>query len=75
MNNAISISTWLTQFYLSMSSHPTTPVSMLSGGKLQISLNEAMKEALERMKTTLVEAQTNLERAQCRMANAVKVSN
>ena len=33
-----------------------------------------MKETLERMKTALAEAQTNLECAQCRMANAVNRS-
>ena len=33
-----------------------------------------MKETLERMKTALAKAQTNLEHAQCRMANAVNHS-
>ena len=75
MNNAVSISTGFTPFYLNTGTHPTTPVSMMHGGAASKgSQNEAVKETLERMKTALAEAQTNLERAQRRMANAVKRS-
>ena len=66
-NNAVSISTGFTPFYLNTGAHPKTPVSMMHGGASKSSQNEAVKETLERMKTALDEAQTNLERAQCRM--------
>ena len=73
-NNAVSISTGFTPFYLNTGAHPTTPVSMMHGGASKGSQNEAMKETLERMKTALAEAQTNLEHAQRRMANTVNRS-
>ena len=73
-NNAVSISTGFTPFYLNTGAHPTTPVSMMHSGASKSSQNEAVKETLERMKTALAEAQTNLERAQRRMANAVNRS-
>ena len=47
---------------------------MMQGGASKSSQNEVVKETLERMKTALAEAQTNLERAQRRMANAVNRS-
>ena len=47
---------------------------MMHGRTLKGSQNEAVKETLEWMKTALAEAQTNLERAQRRMANAVNRS-
>ena len=74
VNNAISISTGFTPFYLNTGAHPTTLVSMMHGGASKGSQNEAVKETLERMKTALAEAQTNLEHAQCRMANVVNCS-
>ena len=46
----------------------------MHGGVPKGSQNKAVKEMLEQMKTALTEAQTNLERAQCRMANAVNRS-
>ena len=55
-NNAVSISTGFTLFYLDISTHPTTPVSMMYSGASKGSQNEAVKETLERMKTALVEA-------------------
>ena len=55
-NNAISISTGFTPFYLNTGAHRTTPVSMMHGGTSKGSQNEAMKEMLERMKTALAEA-------------------
>ena len=70
-SNLVSISIGFTPFYLNAGSHPTTPVSKLQGGIPQGSQNEAVKETLERMKTALAEAQTNLERAQRRMATVV----
>ena len=70
-NNTVSITTEGTPFYLNIGAHPTTLVLMLHGGAPKGSQNEAMKETLERMKTALAEAQNNLERVQCRMANAV----
>ena len=74
MNNVVSISTGFTPFYLNTGTHPTTPVSMMRGGASKGSQNEAVKETVERMKIALAEVQTNLERAQCRMANAVNCS-
>ena len=47
---------------------------MMHGGMSKGSQNEAVKETLERMKTALTEAQTNLEHAQHKMANAVNRS-
>ena len=47
---------------------------MMHGGASKGSQNEAVKETLERMKTALVEAQTNLERVQRRMAHVVNRS-
>ena len=73
-NNAVSISTGFTPFYLNTGAHPTTLVSMMHGGASNGSQNEAMMETLERMKTALAEAQTNLEQAQRRMANTVNRS-
>ena len=69
-NNAISVSTGFTPFFLNAGSHPTMPSSLLAGGKPKTT-NEAVQVTLERMKTALAEAQTNLERAQKRMATAV----
>ena len=54
-NNAVSISTGFTPFYLNIGSHRTTPVSMMHGGMSKGSQNEAVKETLERMKTALAE--------------------
>ena len=74
VNNAVSISSGFTPFYLNTSAHLTTPVSMLYGGTSKGSQNEVVKETLERMKTALAKAQTNLERAQCKMAKAINRS-
>ena len=73
-NNTVSISTGFTPFYLNKDAHPTTPVSMMHGGAPKGSQNEAVNETHKRMKTALAEAQTNLERAQRRMANGVNRS-
>ena len=74
VNNAVSISTDFTPFYLNTSAHLITPVSMIHGGASKGSQNEAVKETLERMKTAPTEAQTNFERVQRRMANAINRS-
>ena len=73
-NNAVSISTGFTPFYLNTGAHSTTPVLMMQGGASKSSQKETVKEMLERMKTALAEAQTNLERAQHKMVNAVNRS-
>ena len=73
-SNAVSINIGFTPFYLNTSAHPTTLVPMMNGGASKGSQNEAMKEMLERMKTALAKAQTNLERVQRKMANAVNHS-
>ena len=46
------------------------PNTLLGEGKPKVS-NEAVKEALERMKTALVDGQSNLTTAQQRMKRAV----
>ena len=74
VNNPVSINTGFTPFYLNTGAHPTIPVSMMHVGASKGSQNEAVKETLEWMKTALAKAQTNLERVQCRMANAINCS-
>ena len=61
-NNAISISTGFSSFYLNAGIHPILPTSLMTGG-LPKTTNEAMQVTLERMKTALAEAQTNLSLA------------
>ena len=56
-------------FYLNQGSHPLVPNTLLAKGEPKVS-NEAVKEALERMKTALVDAKSNLTKAQ-RMKRAV----
>ena len=69
-NNAISVSTGFSPFYLNAGIHPTLPTSLMVG-TLPKTRNEAVQVTLERMKTTLTEAQTNLARAQKRIAIAM----
>ena len=73
-NNVVTISIGFTPFYLNTGTHPNTPVSMPHGGSPEGSQNDVLKETLERMKTALAEAQTNLVRAQCSMTNVVNRS-
>ena len=73
-NNTVSISTRFTPFYLNAGARPITPVLMMHGGTSRGSQNEVVKEMLERMKTALAEAQTNLECVQRRVANVVNRS-
>ena len=56
--------------YLNFGQHPIIPMMLLARGQPKSS-NEAVKEALERMKMALVDAQTNLKKAQKRMKRAV----
>ena len=58
-NNAISVSTGFSPFYLNAGIHPTMPTSLMTGG-LPKTTNEAVQVTLERMKTALAEAETNL---------------
>ena len=69
-NNAINVSTGYTPFYLNQGSHPAIPSSLLVGGLPKVS-NQAVEEALERMKTALRDAQSNLSMAQERLKRAV----
>ena len=66
MNNAINVSI----FYLNQSSHPLVPNTLLAKGEPKVS-NETVKEALERMKTALVDAKSNLTTTQQRMKRVV----
>ena len=54
-NNAISVSTVFSPFYLNVGIHPTLPTSLMTGG-LPKTTNEALQDTLERMKTALAEA-------------------
>ena len=56
---ANNTSTGYSPFYLSQGTHPLVPNTLLAKGEPKVS-NEAVKEALERMKTVLVDAQSNL---------------
>ena len=58
-NNAISISTGFSPFYLNAGIHPMLPMSLMTGG-LPKTTNEAVQITLEWMKTALAEAHTNL---------------
>ena len=69
-NNAINVSTRYTPFYLNQGSHPAIPSSLVVGGLPKVS-NQAVEEALERMKTALRDAQSSLSMAQERMKRAV----
>ena len=70
----VSINIGFTPFYLNTGAHLTTLVSMLHGGTPKGSQNKVVNETLEWMKITLAKTQTNLERTQRRMANAVNRS-
>ena len=59
VNNAVNASTEFTPIYLNSGQHPIIPTMLLTCGKPKSS-NEAVKEALERMKTVLADAHTNL---------------
>ena len=74
VDNVVSISIGFTPFYLNTGAHPTTSALMLHGGMHKGSQNEALKKTLKQMKTALAEVQTNLERVQWRMVNAVNWS-
>ena len=72
-NNAISVNTSFSPFYLNAGIHPVLPTSLMTGG-LPKTTNEAVQITLERMKMALAEAQANLALAQKRMATAVNRS-
>ena len=59
VNNVVNVSTRSTPFYLNSGRHPIIPAMLSTRGQPKSS-NEAVKEALEWMKTVLVDAQTNL---------------
>ena len=69
-NNAVNVNTGFTSFYLNFGQHPVIPMMLLAYGKPRSS-NETVREALERMKTALVDVQTNLQKAQERMKRTV----
>ncbi|MCV6575766.1 MAG: transposase family protein, partial [Cohaesibacter sp.] len=62
-NNALSVSTGFSPFYLNAGIHPILPTSLMTGG-MPKTMNEAVQVTLERMKMALAEAQTNLALAQ-----------
>ena len=61
-NNAVNVNRGYSPFYLNQGSHPLVPNTLLAKGEPKVS-NEAVKEALERMKTALVDAKSNLTTA------------
>ena len=63
-NNAVSVATGFSPFYLHSSNHPLLPTALLRGD--ESTPMEAMHVMTDRMKTTLEEAQANLSLAQCR---------
>ena len=70
MNSAINVSTVYSPFYLNQGSHPLEPNTLLAKGEPKVS-KEAVKEALKRMTTVLVDAQPNLTTVQQWMKRAV----
>ena len=69
-NNAVNVSTGYSPFYLNQGSHPIVPNTLLAKGEPEVS-NVVVKEALERMKTALVDAKSNLTTAQQCMKRVV----
>ena len=69
-NNTVNVSTGYSPFYLNQGSHHLVPNTLLAKGEPKVS-NETVKEALERMKTALVDAQSNLTMAQQWMKHVV----
>ena len=63
-NNAVHVSTGYSAFYLNSGDHPRVPISLLREGVS--SQLEAVQEMVNRMETTLEEAQANLALAQNR---------
>ena len=57
-NNALSVSTGFSPFYLNVGIHPILPTSLMAGG-IPKTMNETVQVTLERMKTPLAEAETN----------------
>ena len=62
VNNTANVSTGYSPFYLSQGSHPLVPNTLLGKGEPKVS-NQEIKEALERIKKALVDAQSNLTTA------------
>ena len=59
MNNAVNFRIGYSPFYLNQGSQPVVPDTLLAKGEPKVS-NEAVKGALEQMKTALVDAQSDL---------------
>ena len=70
-NNAVNVSMGYSPFYLNSGQSPPCAKYIIgSKGEPKVS-NEAVKAALERMKTALVDAESNLTTTQQRMKRAV----
>ena len=63
-NNAVSVSTGYSPFYLNTGGNPVLPETMLLPPSVS---NEAVRETISRMKVALEDAKTNLVTAQARM--------
>ena len=64
-NNAVNVATGYSPFYLNSGDHPLVPSVLMHGGGVS-SKSEAVQTMVDRMKTTLEEAQANLTVAQSR---------
>ena len=62
MNNTENRSTGFTPFFLNSGEDPTVPATLISGGSSGI--NQAVTEAIDRLKEALRDAKTNLTTAQ-----------
>ena len=69
-DSVVNVSARYSPFYLNQGSHPLVPNTLLAKGTPNVS-NAEVKEALELMKTALVDAQSNLTIAQQCMKRAV----
>ena len=59
MNNALNVATKYSPFYLNAGGHPLVTSALMHGGVVSSGV-EAMQTMVDRMKTTLEEAQANL---------------
>ena len=69
-NNAINVAMGYSPFYLNSGDHPLAPSVLMHGGGVSSKI-EAVQTMVDRMKTTLEEAQANLTVAQSQVKSQV----
>ena len=69
-NNAVNVAIGYSPFFLNFGNHPLAPSAFMHGGDVSSQV-EAMQTMVDRMKTTLEEAQANLIIAQSRAKSQV----